>query len=282
MVVLVGCHAVLLAEKRVRLVADLVIEALQLQHMALDDQAILGLARDTKDEEFARGGLAALAVDPTVRVTVLPGDPSAQPVPVENPEKVIPKLIALPGSEGQFPYHEMVRGTSSGYVGYTIGNGDRWQSFEAVFWHGGVDFFLGTHGGRIWELRPGSAQRVIYLRRCIGWAWAAFDLQRQMIERYGVAGPYRVILGIAGTAGAMLGNVGAGWAEPGSADGWNLSTAVEPHGLLGEDLTQWPEEQGVEALALRFGARVDLAFGGSGQRHLDRVGPEAGKYVPRW
>jgi hypothetical protein len=78
------------------------------------EQALLGLARDTTDEEFARGGLAALAVDPTVRITVLPGDPSAQPVPVENPETVIPKLITLPGGGGQFPYHEMVRGTSRG------------------------------------------------------------------------------------------------------------------------------------------------------------------------
>ena len=41
------------------------------------EQALLGLARDTPEEEFARGGLAALAVDPTVRITVLPADPSA-------------------------------------------------------------------------------------------------------------------------------------------------------------------------------------------------------------
>jgi len=35
-------------------------------------------------------------------------------------------------------------------------------------------------------------------------------------------------------------------------------------------------------LALRFGARVDLAFGGPGERHLDRVGPETGRFTPRW
>lgn len=58
--------------------------------------------------------------------------------------------------------------------------------------------------------------------------------------------------------------------------------AIEPRVLLLEDLAQWPDEQGVEELALRFGARVDLAFGGSGQRHLDRVGPETGKFTPRW
>jgi hypothetical protein len=217
-----------------------------------------------------------------VRITVLPGDPSAQPVSAENPETVIPKLIALPRSGRQFPYQETVRGTSSGYVGCTTGDGDRWQSFHAVLWHGGVDVFLGTQGGWFREVTPGSRRLVINLRRCVGWAWAAFGLQRQMVERYGVVGPYRAILGIAGTASATLANVGTGWTGPQTADGWDQLTAVEPHVLLLEDLTQWPDEQGVEELALRFGARVDLAFGGSGERHLDRIGPEAGKFVPQW
>jgi hypothetical protein len=166
--------------------------------------------------------------------------------------------------------------------GTPSGDGDRWRSFVAVLWHGGVDVFLGTHCGRTLEDRRGSPLRVIYLRWCVGWAWAAFDLQRQMVERYGVGGPYRVILGIADTVGATLGTVGAGWIEPGSADDWGLPTAVESYVLLLEDLVQWPDEHGVEKLALRFGARVDLAFGGSGDRHLDRAGLEIGKFVPRW
>jgi hypothetical protein len=123
---------------------------------------------------------------------------------------------------------------------------------------------------------------VIFLGRCVGWAWAAFDLQRQVVERYGVTGPFRVIVAIAGTAGATLGNVGAGWAEPGGIDGWGPPTAVEPCVLLLEDLPQWPDEQGAQELALRFGARIDLTFGGSGKRHQDRTGPDAGRYVPRW
>lgn len=154
----------------------------------------------TPEEEFARGGLAILAVDPTVRITVIPGDPSAQRVPVESPETVIPKVITLPGGV-QLPYHGTVRGTSSGYVGFTAGDGGRWQSFDAVPRHGGVDVFLGTQGGRMWEVSPGSRLLVIFLRRCIGWAWAAFELQRPLVERYGVPGPYRAILGIANTAG---------------------------------------------------------------------------------
>lgn len=245
------------------------------------EQALLGLARDTPDEEFARGGLAALAVDPTVRITVLPGDPSAQPLPAEKPEAVIPKAMTLPGGV-EFPRYQTVRGTSSGYVGFTAGAGDRWQSFTAVLWHGGVDVYVGTHGGRTWEVSPGSRRLVIFLRRCVGWAWAAFDLQRQVVERYAVAGPFRAIVGVAGTAGAVLGNFGTGWAEPGTPGGWDLPVAVEPRVLLVEELPQWPDEQGAQELALRFGARADLAFGGCGQRHLDRTGPEAGRFVAQW
>ena len=45
------------------------------------EEALLGLARDTAEADFAVGGLAALAVDPTVRIVVLPGNPSSQEIP---------------------------------------------------------------------------------------------------------------------------------------------------------------------------------------------------------
>ncbi len=245
------------------------------------EEAVLGLARDTADGAFARGGLAALAVDPTVRIVVLPGNPSSQVVPAVEPSQVIPKMLALPGSL-QLPYHGAVRGTSSGYVGYTAGDGGRWQSFDAVHWHGGVDVFLGPEGGRKWEYPGGFTGRVIFLRKTIGWAWAAFDLQRQMAERFGIAGPFRVILAVADTDGAVLGMLGAGWPEPGPAGLLTLPTAIEPQVLLLEDLAEWPHEKGAMELALRFGARLDLAFGGPGERHLDRAGPEQGRFNPRW
>jgi len=119
---------------------------------------------------------------------------------------------------------------------------------------------------------PLQPRRVTYLLRSITWARGAFDLQRQMVERFSVGGPFRAIVGVARTAGARLANLGAGWPEPGSVFGFG-STAIEHHVLLLEDVMEWPDEAGAEAMALRFGARLDLAFGGSGNRHLDRAGP---------
>jgi hypothetical protein len=246
------------------------------------EQALLRLAPNTLDERFAAGGLAALAVPPTVRIVVLPGDPCAVAVPPQNPTTVIPQLITVPCG-WQLPHHGTVRGTSSGYVAASYSGEDGlWRSFTAVHWHGGVDFFLGDQGSREWDLPPRSRQRVVYLQEAVGWAWAAFDLQREMVERFAVTGPFRAIVAVAHASGATLGTFGAGWAEPGSAGFWDQPTAVEQHVLLLEDLAEWPDAAGVEALALRFGARLDLAFGGSGERHLDRAGPGAGKFQPRW
>jgi hypothetical protein len=68
---------------------------------------------------------------------------------------VVPQMIAPRGR--QLPYHGIVRGTSSGYAGYTpAGEDGRWQSFTAVYWHGGVDFFLGIEGGRGWDAGSGG------------------------------------------------------------------------------------------------------------------------------
>jgi hypothetical protein len=237
------------------------------------EQALLGLARDSPDEDFAAGGLGALAVPPTVRIVVLPADPGSQCVPGLDPAEVVPPLATLPGGQ-QLPQLEQVRGTSSGYVRYPYSGDDgMWRSFAAVHWHGGVDLFLGNQGGHEWEDPAGPRRRVVYLLQSITWARAAFDLQRQIIEQFPVAGPFRAILGVAHAAKASLVNFGAGWPEPRPAGFWDQPSAVERHVLLLEDVSEWPGTAGAEDLALRFGARLDLAFGGSGRRHLDRTTP---------
>lgn len=70
------------------------------------------MARRSPDEEFARGGLGAFAVDPTVQIAVLPGDPSSQPTPAESPEAVISKAMT-PGGRPLL-YYGIVRGTQPG------------------------------------------------------------------------------------------------------------------------------------------------------------------------
>jgi hypothetical protein len=110
----------------------------------------------------------------------------------------------------------------------------------------------------------------VYLLQSVAWAQAAFELQRRIIEQFPVAGPFRAILGIAHTAGASLVNFGAGWPEPRTSVFWDQPIAVERHVLLLEDVSEWPDTAGAEDLALRFGARLDLAFGGSGRRQLNR------------
>jgi hypothetical protein len=85
----------------------------------------------------------------------------------------------------------------------------------------------GDQGGREWDYLSGSRRRVVYLQKAVGWAWAAFDLQREMIERFAVGGPFREIVAVAHASWASLGTLGAGWAEPASAGFWGQPTAVE-------------------------------------------------------
>ena len=54
------------------------------------EQRLLGLARTTSDGEFAPGGLATLAQEPTVRLTILPAEPPSLNVPAEKPETAAP------------------------------------------------------------------------------------------------------------------------------------------------------------------------------------------------
>jgi hypothetical protein len=63
------------------------------------------------------------------------------------------------------------------------------------------------------------------------------------------------------------------------ARGGLAALAVEPTVRI---IVLPPDEKGSEELALRFGARVDLAFGGPGTRHLDRDGSETGRFNPSW
>src|SRR5580658_5551409 len=144
------------------------------------EQTLLGLARDTPAGEFARGGLARLPEEPTVRIMVLPGDPSSHAVRGPEPSAVIPTVITLPGAPEPLR-HEAVHATPSGYMGHTIAEGGQRQSYDAVRWHGGVDVFLGAAGSRVWEYRDGSRCRVVFMTKCVGWAWAAFGLQRLMV-----------------------------------------------------------------------------------------------------
>ena len=84
---------------------------------------------------------------------------------------------------------------------------------------------------------------MIFLHQCVAWIWAAFAFQRQIADQFQVPGPFRAIVGLADTAGAVLSAFGAGWPEPTLYD---APEALEQQVLLFEDLTEWPDEAGVK------------------------------------
>ena len=174
-----------------------------------------GLGARYRGRAFARGGLVALAVDPTVRIVVLPGNPnSPQVIPAVDPSQVIPQVLAVPpGHAAAAPWDgtrhvERVRGRprpatrASCRASMPCTGTAAWTSSSARKAAGNG------------SILPDPPVRRISRRKVVGWLCPPFDLQRQVTERFGIAGPFRVILAVADTAGATLGMLGAGWAEP--------------------------------------------------------------------
>ena len=85
-----------------------------------EEQDLLRLGGEQSPRGVRAGGGLAAAIDPTVRVVVLPGDLSVHQVPELEPESVIPRAVTVPNSRA-LPYNDVVRGSSSGYIGLARG-----------------------------------------------------------------------------------------------------------------------------------------------------------------
>lgn len=81
----------------------------------------------------------------------------------------------------------------------------------------------------------------------VGRVWACLVRYAEMIERFGIEGPFEISLALLRTKGATIKQFGAGWAEPGSAwwDGWRI--CGDDSILLLQELDRWPDREGCKA-----------------------------------
>jgi len=94
--------------------------------------------------------------------------------------------------------------------------------------------------------------------------------------RVGLPAPWQLTVGLIATKDALLGNVGEGWAEPGS---WNNSVGgcADENLLWHIELDQVPDEDLRQGLAFAIGDRIEDAWGVSQRRYLARQGERVGK-----
>lgn len=154
------------------------------------------------------------------------------------------------------------------------GYGDLWNNYLAVHRSGAIELGLGDRGGLERQNREGEIIRVFNLISIVTYTWAVLKFGAAHFERLSLVGPWHLTVAVHRTKGALLGNVGEGWPEPGSFE--NSGSCVDQNLLWHLELQNWPDEEGQQRLAFAVGDRLEDAWGVSHRRYLaargDRVG----------
>jgi hypothetical protein len=232
-----------------------------------------GLVEEAADG-FARGGLGGLVEDLDARLLVLPADPHADLVPLDD------ETLGWLSQRRDSPYGGAVvewghrtRATTTALVAYDQYRDDSgWDRYLALHRHGGVEFGSGRLAYQLREMH------VFALRVIVGLAWSALAIQAEAIDRWPLEHPFELTVALRGTKGATLGNFAEGWAEPGQGL-HDVSTCIEEHILL-----RWELDAQVEMsrVAAELGDRIEQAFGTTHRRHLAHRGPYEAQFDPRF
>lgn len=226
---------------------------------------------DAADERFGIGGLAARFIeDPRVRLLILPGDPEASIVELDDTfwewwlkdrrdpasgKRTQRGSVRKPTVDAALRCRDLMDGKCRSYV--------------ALYRHGGLEVELGEDG---------ASNGYVRLIPIVGRIWAALELYREVVERFHIDGPWEVSLALRQTEGGYLANFGQGWAEPGRSFPREAEPCVERNLLIRQEVVEWPEPDGVQALAFRFGARLEDAWGSHLRRFIARDGEFAGQF----
>jgi hypothetical protein len=232
---------------------------------------------DPEREDFGQGGLARLIVDRASRLLVLPADPEAHVVDLDD------DLWAWWGSDFDDPAtggqtrwgFDKVPTAGAAVFGNNYGEAG-WMHYIALHRSGALEVGLGRDGSF-----ERNDRRLFFLSTIVGRCWAAFARYNEVISRLDVSPPYEVVLALCATEGALLGNVAEGWAEPGTP--WNEADACpEPNILIRRELQAWPEgADEIKALTFSLGAQVEDAWRVTQRRFLAHRGDYEGQFDPR-
>jgi len=239
---------------------------------------------DPLSDAFGTGGLARHAPEVHVRLLILPADPEATVVELDEglwdwwmQDRPNPFEGASPTKWGGDALPE-----ASAAVRFNRWTGDRWNwdGYLALLRSGGLEFGLGTVGSRIWGRRDEGAQwRVFFLTTIVGRIWVALALFGEIRDRYALQGSSQATLALRESSLAMLANVAAGWREPDEVFPLEeVKRCPDPGVLIVREVLDWPDADGVRALAFAIGANIEDAFGFRERRFLARTEPGAGAF----
>lgn len=232
---------------------------------------------DTRRSDFALGGLATRLREPTVRALLLPPDPDADVLPIDEPLWAwleTQKTIAVDGRPVRFGDQQYPTAHAAALVnGY--GSTEPWNSYLAVHRSGALELGLGDRGGWERQNRDGEPVRMFNLISVVTYTWAMLSFSAVLNDRVGLAGPSQLTIALRNTKGALLGNVGEGWAESDSFQN-TVGGCPEDHLLWHLSIDEPPGEEAQKRLAFAVGDRIEDAWGMTQRRYLARVGDRDG------
>lgn len=227
-------------------------------------------------DDFGTGGLAKFVAVPSVRFLILPTDPENEFIEFDEEFWtwwLETRTDPVPGRRAEWGHNLRPTAHAALRTGYPE-NGN-WAHHLALFRHGGLEVELGSTGYREW-----NGKKVFFLIWTVGRLWAAMDLYRSVIDRFGLRGPWEASLAMRQTGGSFLGNFGEGWAEPHSHE-YEARPCAESHVFMRREIDAWPTGDGVRELAFSFGARMEDAWGVRQRRFLAHRGDLAGQFDSR-
>jgi hypothetical protein len=178
----------------------------------------------------------------------------------------------FPGQQTQWGYDYHPTGEAAVVHEHVGGDQWAWDTYLALHRSGSLEFGLGRSATYEWRDRT-----VFRLIEVVGRLWCAIELCGEVVDRFRMPGPWEVTLALRGTAGAYLGNVAQGWAEPGEGAG-ELLPCPEQNLLFRREVEEWPRSNAARDLAFEFGSCVDESWGAAQPRFLARRGPTEGAF----
>jgi hypothetical protein len=193
---------------------------------ALDRHGIDRIDRD----DFAGRGLAIRLRTPSVQILLLPADPDSELLEVDD---VLwawfenQKTVSIEGRPIRFGHQKIPTAHSAALVD-SHGGHEPWTSYLAVHRSGAIEYGLGDRGGWECKNRDDEVVRVFNLISIVAHTWALLKFGTALRERTSLPAPYQLTVALQRTRGALLGNVGAGWAEPMSHEN-NVGGCADEH-----------------------------------------------------
>jgi len=241
---------------------------------ALDRHAVDTIERD----DFATSGLAARLCTPTVQLLLLPSDPEAEVLHIDDELWAwidAQKNVQVEGRTVHLGLQKTPTAHAAALVS-SFGNGEQWNNYFAVNRSGAVELGLGDRGASESPNPESNPVPIFDLISIVTHSWAMLKFSAALNERFSIGYPMQLTIALRATEDALLGNFGQGW-ENGRGLRNRVGGCAERNLLWHVEINNSLDDDGQTQLAFLIGDWIENAWGISQRRYLARKGDRTGR-----